>query len=415
MSRFYADLHIHSKYSRATSRNCDLPHLAVAAQRKGLRVIGTGDFTHPQWSQELGEQLQEAAPGLYQLTPAAYQDASVDVPESCRGSVSFILQGEISTIYKRDGATRKVHHIVFAPDLETVGRINKRLGAIGNIRSDGRPILGLDSRNLLEIILEANSNAFIIPAHIWTPWFSVLGSKSGFDSIEACYGDLSDEIFALETGLSSDPPMNWRVSSLDRYTLVSNSDAHSPAKLAREANIFECEADYFSMRQALRTREGFHGTVEFYPEEGKYHLDGHRKCGECLTPEETQSRNGLCSVCGKPVTVGVLHRVADLADRPEGGRPERVQPFYQRTPLAALLSGLLGKGENTKTVSRALEQALQRCGSELFMLNDCPIADLETAGVDGLAEAIEDLREGRVILDAGYDGEFGRVRIANRP
>ena len=411
MPRFYADLHIHSRYSRATSRDCDLPHLAASAQRKGLRVLGTGDFTHPRWFRELSDQLEEAEPGLYRLAPDFCKEDPV-VPESCRGEVSFLLQGEISTIYKRDGRTRKVHHIVCSPDLGTCARINKRLGDIGNIVSDGRPILGLDSRDLLEIVIESNPQAFIIPAHIWTPWFSVLGSKSGFDSIEACYVDLADEIFALETGLSSDPPMNWRVSSLDRFTLVSNSDAHSPGKLAREACIFDCEVDYFKMRDALRTRAGYHGTVELYPEEGKYHLDGHRKCGECLMPAETKALKGICPVCGKPVTVGVLHRVEELADRSGRVRPSDVLPFYPRTPLSMLFSSLLGKGENTKTVARVVERTLKRLGPELRVLNDTPMSELEAGDEDGLAEAITALREGRVSRQGGYDGVFGRIGIA---
>jgi DNA helicase-2/ATP-dependent DNA helicase PcrA len=298
---FIADLHVHSHFSRATSRDLDLEHLWVWAQRKGIRVIGTGDFTHPGWFAELEDKLAPAGNGLFALRETSALEA--EVPGPCRAPVHFMLTVEISSIYKRDGRTRKVHNVVCLPDLEAAASLNRALARIGNLASDGRPILGLDSRDLLEIVLDvAPDRGVLIPAHIWTPWFSAMGSKSGFDSIEACFADLSASIFAVETGLSSDPPMNWRLSALDRYTLVSNSDAHSPAKLAREANLFCCELDYDAIFAALRRPEsGFLGTIEFYPEEGKYHLDGHRKCGCRLSPEQTRAGGGLCPVCGKPV------------------------------------------------------------------------------------------------------------------
>src|SRR5262245_41661757 len=315
--RFHADLHVHSKYSRATSRNLDLEHLAAWAARKGIDVVATGDFTHPAWCTELKQKLVPAEGGLYRLRDEIEHGVMATLPASCRRPVRFMLEVEISTIYKKGERTRKVHHLIYAPDFDTVDRISARLARIGNIASDGRPILGLDSRDLLEIALESNPHAYLVPAHIWTPWFAALGSQSGFDSITDCYGDLADHIFAVETGLSSDPPMNWRISFLDRYRLTSNSDAHSPGKLGREATTFSCEPDYFSIRRALETGDGYVGTVEFFPEEGKYHMDGHRTCGVRLDPKETITHGGVCPSCGKPLTIGVAHRVEVLADRAE--------------------------------------------------------------------------------------------------
>ncbi|HSN73897.1 MAG TPA: endonuclease Q family protein, partial [Anaerolineae bacterium] len=313
-----ADLHIHSHYSRATSKDLTFEHLARWAQLKGVHVVGTGDIAHPGWLAEMRAKLEPAEPGLYRLKDEFAAAVQAQVPPACQAPVRFLLAGEISNIYKKAGATRKVHHVVCAPDLDAVERLQARLERIGNIRSDGRPILGLPSRGLLEIALAVDPRCHLIPAHIWTPWFALLGSKSGYDSVAQCFEDLTPHIFALETGLSSDPPMNWRVSGLDGYTLVSNSDAHSPQKLAREATLFDCELAYDAIFDALRSGDParFKGTIEFFPEEGKYHLDGHRACGVCWEPPETLAHNGLCSVCGKPVTVGVMHRVEQLADRP---------------------------------------------------------------------------------------------------
>jgi DNA helicase II / ATP-dependent DNA helicase PcrA len=394
---FYADLHVHSKYSRATSKDADLEHFAIWAGKKGLSVVGTGDFTHPAWLAELKEKLVPAEPGLFRLKG--------DSP------TRFILQVEISTIYKRGGKTRKVHHIIFAPGFEQADRLVEKLSRIGNIRSDGRPILGLDSRDLLEIMLECGEDCFLIPAHIWTPWFSVLGSKSGFDSIEECYGDLSQHIFALETGLSSDPPMNWRLSSLDRYRLVSNSDCHSPAKLAREACMFDTDMSYFAVRDALRTGKGYAGTIEFFPEEGKYHVDGHRKCGVRMLPEETRKNKGVCPVCGKPLTVGVLNRVEELADRPVGARPDSVAPFRSAVPLPEILAEILDVGPDTKKVQAAYEKIITEIGPELFVLEDAAIEVIELKGSSKLAEAIGRMREGTVTREPGYDGEYGRIKL----
>ncbi len=408
---FYADLHVHSKYSRATSRDADLEHLALWARKKGLTVVATGDFTHPAWLAELKEKLVPAEPGLFRLRDDLQREVDELTPEACQQPVRFVLQVEISTIYKKDGRTRKIHHVVFVPGFEQADAFVTALSRIGNLKSDGRPILGLDSRHLLEIVLESGDGCYLVPAHVWTPWFALFGSQSGFDALEECYGDLSEHIFALETGLSSDPPMNWRWSALDRYTLVSNSDAHSPAKLAREACVFDTELDYFAIRRALETREGYGGTIEFFPEEGKYHLDGHRKCGVRLTPRETRELDGRCPVCGKPVTVGVMHRVEALADRPEGERPETAASFRSLIPLPELIAELRGVGEKSKTVQREFEQVLRQVGPELFVLEQAETEELERAGFPLLAEAVRRVREGRVIREAGFDGQYGVIRV----
>jgi DNA helicase-2/ATP-dependent DNA helicase PcrA len=408
---FYADLHIHSKYSRACSRDCDLEHLAWWARRKGIRVVGSGDFTHPAWFEHLRENLVPAEPGLFRLRPELDDAVERDLPPSCRGPVRFMLTVEISTIYKRAERTRKVHHLLYVPDLEAAGRINRRLERIGNIASDGRPILGLDSRDLLEITLESDPGSYLVPAHLWTPWFAVLGSKSGFDNVEDCYLDLADTIFALETGLSSDPAMNWRVSALDRYRLVSNSDAHSPPMLGREATVFDCPVDYWSIRRALETGEGFDGTVEFFPEEGKYHLDGHRKCEVCMEPPETRRHQGRCPVCGRPLTVGVLHRVEELADRPEGARVEGAAGFRNLVQLPQVLGEILRVGPKSKAVAAQLDALTAQLGPELGILTATPLDEVERVGSPLLAEALHRLREGRALRDAGYDGEYGVIRL----
>ena len=405
---FYSDLHIHSKYSRATSKSCNLEELALWAQKKGLTLISTGDFTHPAWFEEIKEKLIPAGTGVFKLRP----DIEKHLFQSTT-PVRFILSVEISTIYKKWDKTRKVHHVVFMPDLKTAEIFRQKLSAIGNIKSDGRPILGLDSRDLLEIALDSGENSFLIPAHIWTPWFSALGSKSGFDSIEDCYGDLSSHIFAVETGLSSDPEMNWRVSSLDKYRLVSNSDAHSPSKLAREATVFNTEPDYMSIMNALKTGDGYVGTVEFFPEEGKYHEDGHRKCNVCLSPEETIKLNGICPVCHKPMTIGVMHRVNELTDRREKTLipPETAGKVFSLVPLLEILSEIMQVGVSSKSVTYEYENLLQKLGSELSILREIPIDDISKAYSPLLGEGISRLRAGKVIKHPGYDGEYGVIRL----
>jgi DNA helicase-2/ATP-dependent DNA helicase PcrA len=408
---FVADLHIHSKYSRACSRDCDLEHLAWWARRKGIGLVGTGDFTHPAWYDHLRETLVPAGPGVYKLRPELERDVARTVPAACQGETRFMLSVEISTIYKRDDRTRKVHHLIYLPDLDAVARFNTALGRIGNLGSDGRPILGLDSRHLLEITLEASPDGYLVPAHVWTPWFAVLGSKSGFDAIADCYGDLADHVFAAETGLSSDPPMNWRVSSLDRYTLVSNSDAHSPPMLGREATRFHVEPNYFAVRDALRTREGFGGTIEFFPEEGKYHADGHRSCDVRLDPVETRRLDGRCPVCGKPLTVGVLHRVEALADRPDGVRPDGAAGYTNLVQLPHIVGEINNVGPKSKTVDTKVSKLVNELGPELDILTTVPVDEVARVGGAPLGEAVTRLRRGEVIREAGYDGEYGVIRL----
>ncbi|AEV89200.1 ATPase AAA [Actinoplanes sp. SE50] len=400
---YVADLHIHSRYSRACSRDLTLPNLAWWARRKGIALLGTGDFTHPAWFEHLRESLEPAESGLFRLGDE--QPVTRRLPGSLQGTAParFMLSVEISTIYKRDDRTRKVHHLLYAPDFESAGRINTALGRIGNLTADGRPILGLDSRDLLEITLEAGG--YLIPAHIWTPWFSALGSKSGFDAIADCYADLADHITAVETGLSSDPAMNWRVSSLDRYRLVSNSDAHSPGALAREATLFTGAPDYFAVRDGI----GLAGTLEFFPEEGKYHADGHRACNVNWEPERTRAAGGLCPECGRPLTVGVLSRVEDLADRPEGfTRDVHVEHLIQ---LHEILGEIHGVGPKSKTVESQLTHLVATLGAELDILRKVPVDEIGKAGGDELREAITRLRRGDVRRVAGYDGEYGVITL----
>ncbi|GLZ34474.1 DNA helicase [Lentzea sp. NBRC 105346] len=407
--RFIADLHIHSKYSRACSKDCDLEHLTWWARRKGITLVGTGDFTHPAWHEHLRDALVPAEPGLYRLRDDLDRDISRTLPPRLREApVRFMLSVEISTIYKRDGATRKVHHLLYVPDLEKAAGINRALAKIGNIGSDGRPILGLDSRDLLEITLE--HGGYLVPAHVWTPWFAVLGSKSGFDAIEDCYADLADHVFAVETGLSSDPEMNWRVSSLDKYTLVSNSDAHSPPALGREATVFDTELDYFAVKKALETREGHAGSIEFFPEEGKYHVDGHRKCGVRMEPKETLAHNGICPECAKPLTVGVLSRVEELADRDQPVRPAGAADFTSLVPLPEIMSEIVGTGPKSKKVLTEIDRLTAVLGPELDVLQHVPLDDIRAQSTR-LAEAVERLRRGQVIRDSGYDGEYGVIRL----
>lgn len=410
---FIADFHTHSHFSRATSRDCTLEGLYYWAQLKGVRLVGCGDFTHPDWCAELNDKLVPSAPGLFRLRPELATAIDAEVPESCRAPVDFILSGEISSIYKRDDRVRKVHSLLLLPELDSVALLNARLEGIGNIRSDGRPILGLDPRDLLQMCLDICPETLFIPAHIWTPWFSMLGSKSGFDSTFECFGELSGEIYAVETGLSSDPPMNWRVGFLDDLCLVSNSDLHSPAKMGRNANIFHIEPDYFAIRKAWQEKDltRFGGTIDIFPEEGKYHNDGHRKCDVCLEPEESLAHGNLCPVCGKPLVLGVLHRVVELADRPKGYRPPKAQHHEYIIPLDEILSEILQCGPGSKKVRTEYDRLLRQFGSELFILRELPVAELDAVGQPLLAEGLRRLREEKVLRQAGCDGEYGRILL----
>ncbi len=410
---FIADLHVHSKFSRATSKDLDLEHLYIAARQKGITLVGTGDVAHPAWFAEISEKLVPAEPGVFKLKDDIERMCDAAVAPSCRGEVRFILQGEISNIYKKADRTRKNHQVVLLPDLASAEKFNRKLDAVGNIRSDGRPILGLDARDLLEILLDVSPEAMLIPAHIWTPWFSVLGSKSGFDAIEECFEDLTPEIFAAETGLSSDSPMNWRVSALDGLTLVSNSDAHSPFTLGRNANRFNTDLSYPALRSALKTGDPDHclGTLDLYPEEGKYHYDGHRKCGVRLHPAETRRLDNICPQCGKGLTLGVLYRVAALADHPEGRKPETAPPCRHIIPLPEILSEIFGKGPKTKTVHAPYMTVLNGLGPELDVLLKTPVEEIDRMGIPLLGEAIRRMRAENVHISPGYDGEYGRITL----
>ncbi|MCX7031711.1 MAG: UvrD-helicase domain-containing protein [Spirochaetes bacterium] len=406
---FAADLHLHSRWSRATSREAGLEGYHAWALLKGISLLGTGDFTHPRWLADIGTKLVERD-GLLALKdpprePALEGARPADIP------VRFMLTTEISSIYRKDGATRKVHSLVGVPTVEDARRLAARLAGIGNVASDGRPILGLDPKDLLAILLDISADAFLIPAHIWTPWFSLFGSRSGFDRIEDCFEDLTPHVFALETGLSSDPPMNRRWSSLDRFRLVSNSDAHSPANLGREANLFDTGLDYRGVLDGLRTGAGFRGTVEFFPEEGKYHFDGHRACSVCQDPEETRRRGDACPVCGKKLTVGVLNRVLALADRPEPVYPRPQETFRRLVPLPELLGEAVGTGSGSKAVAALYARLVSTFGSEYAFLLETPLEDIARGAGTLLAEAVKRMREGAVETSPGYDGEFGVVRV----
>ncbi len=403
------DFHIHSKYSRATSADCVPESLDLWARRKGISLLGTGDFTHPAWREMLAQRLEPAPEeGLYVLREELRQDSGTRDD----GRPRFIVTGEISSIYKKNGRVRKVHNLILLPSLEAAQELSLRLEAIGNIHSDGRPILGLDSRDLLEITLEAAPDAVFIPAHIWTPHFSLFGAFSGFDTIEECFEDLTPYIHALETGLSSDPPMNWRLSALDRFLLVSNSDAHSPQKLGREANLLTCPLSYPAVAASLRgEQDGLAGTIEFFPEEGKYHFDGHRACHVCLAPPEAERTDGLCPVCGKRMTTGVLHRVEQLADRPEGTEPPGRKPFERLIPLPEVIGASLGISAAGKRAAAIYERLLHEVGPEFFILREAPLSQIETVAGGCVAEGLRRMRAGEVELSPGFDGEYGKIQL----
>ena len=406
--RFIADLHMHSRYSRATSRDMTPENLWKWSQLKGITVLGTGDFTHPQWLSEIKEKLDNCGNGLFRLKKKHRLD---DIPASCSSEMYFMLTAEISCIYSKNGRLRKIHSIVLVPDFNTTEKINSKLSKIGNLSADGRPILGLDAKELLRIVLEASEDAMLIPAHAWTPHFSVFGAASGFDSLEECFEELTPHVYAIETGLSSDPQMNWRLSCLDRITLTSHSDAHSPHKIGREANILDTDVSYTAIINAMKKRGGFTGTIEFFPEEGKYHYDGHRMCGVSLSPEETIKNNYLCPVCGKKVTIGVMHRVDKLADRKNGFKPENAPVFYSVIPLAEIISETLKVGVNSKAVKNEYFKLLEKLGNEFKILMDCTAAEIESAGSPHLAEAISRMRKGEVSIAPGFDGEYGKIKI----
>lgn len=403
-----SDLHIHSRFSRATSKEGDPEHLELWARKKGIHILGTGDFTHPAWREELKEKLEPAEDGLYRLKKE-YQIQDGTTPDYIEPR--FVITGEISSIYKKDEKTRKVHSLLLLPGLEEADLLSAKLETIGNIHSDGRPILGLDCRDLLEIMLESVSGGIYVPAHIWTPHFAMFGAFSGFDSVEECFGDLSSHIHAVETGLSSDPSMNWRVSNLDGYQLISNSDAHSPGKLGREANLMEIELSYKGLQKAIQTGEGLHGTVEFFPEEGKYHYDGHRKCHLCLTPAQTKEYGGKCPICGRKITIGVEHRVETLADRPQGYIREQAKVFESLMPLPEVIAEATGYSSASVKVQKQYESMLSKLGSEFEILREVPVEDIRKESGYMIAEGIRRLRNGEVQRHPGFDGEYGTIKL----
>ena len=404
--RFIGDFHLHSKYSRATSKQMDLENLDKWAEIKGIQVLGTGDFTHPEWFGELKEKLEPAEDGLFKL-------------KNSQGEIRFILTSEISCIYSKNGKVRKIHIVVFAPNFETVLKINTQLSWIGNLKVDGRPILGLDAKELAKIVLESSPNCLIVPAHAWTPWFGIFGSKSGFDSMEECFEDLTKYIYSIETGLSSDPLMNWRLSALDNITLISNSDAHSPQKIGREANIFKGEElSYKTIIDAIKNSKSLKpkalsliSTIEFFPEEGKYHFDGHRNCNVRLSPKERKKYGGICPNCGKPLTIGVVSRVDELADRKEGEKPESVIPFISLVPLAEIIQkAFLLSSSGSVKVQEEYQRLINNFGSEFKILLDTEVKDIAEISPE-VAEGVQNVRERKIKVIPGYDGEFGEVQI----
>ena len=403
-----ADLHIHSRFSMATSKEGTPENLDFWARKKGISLIGTGDFTHPVWREELKKRLIAEGNSLYRLRDEYVKEESRKFPGE---GTHFVVSGEISSIYKKNGKTRKVHNVILLPSLEAADAMAQHLEKIGNIHSDGRPILGLDSHDLLEMMLDVCPEGILIPAHIWTPHFSVLGAKSGFDSVEECFEELAPYIHALETGLSSDPAMNWRISKLDRYQLVSNSDAHSPSKLGREANLLDIDCSYEGLYRAIQTGEGLEGTVEFFPEEGKYHFDGHRKCGVSLSPVEAERLGGICPVCGKKLTMGVDHRVEQLADRAEGFVKKDGKKYESLIPLPEVISACMGYSTASKKVQGCFEQMIQTLGTEFDILRNVPSEDIKSCAGERIAEGIENVRTGNVKRIPGYDGEYGKIEL----
>ena len=400
MPRIIADLHIHSKYSRATSQDMDVTTLNHWGKIKGINLLGTGDFTHPSYLAELKQKLVSNGHGLFHL-------------KNNPDSVHFMLTVEVSNIYSDKGKVRRIHTLIFAPSFEVVEKINSTLSGWGKLASDGRPIFGFPVKQLAKMVLDISEECMIVPAHIWTPWFSIFGDKSGYDSLEEAFGELTPYIRAVETGLSSDPAMNWRLSALDNITLISNSDAHSPSKLGREVNIFDCEMDYKTITDIIRKKDRarFLKTVEFYPEEGKYHYDGHRACNVLFSPKETREHNEICPKCGKPVTVGVMHRVEELADRPEGYKPENAIPFVRLIPLQEIVAEAMGIGVGSTGVKREYERLIEKGGSEFRILLDLSREELASFTPERILEGIIRVREGNLTIRPGYDGVFGEIKI----
>ena len=411
---YVADIHIHSKFSRATARDMTLDTLAYWAKIKGIQLLATADFTHPEWFFLMKDKLEPSGNGFFRmkniLPPENEHLQSIRVsPED----MSFILSTEISFIYSKKGKVRKIHLLVLAPDFESVESINGKLTGIGNLGSDGRPILGMDAKDFVKIIAKYCPQCVVIPAHIWTPWFSLFGANSGFDLIEECFEELTPFIFALETGLSSDPSMNWLLSALDRYTLISNSDAHSPSRILREANVFDTDFSYSGLVDALKSKDPdkFLHTIEFFPEEGKYHYDGHRKCDVVLSPQETKQHKNLCPKCGKKLTVGVLHRVAELADRDPGYTAPSAIPFRNLIPLNEIIAQAVEKSTGSKIVSEIYFRFIHEFENEYKILTEIPVEELARVAPARVSEGVERMRRGQVKIIPGHDGVFGQIHL----
>jgi uncharacterized protein (TIGR00375 family) len=414
---YVADLHIHSKFSRATSRDMTLDTLARWAKIKGISLLATGDFTHPEWLFLAKEKLRPMGNGFFQLKSILpTEDENLkSIPISIQ-DVSFILSTEISFIYSKKGRVRKIHILLMAPDFESVDKINSRLSAIGNLRSDGRPILGLDAKDFVKIVVKTCPDCVVIPAHIWTPWFSLFGSNSGFDTIEECFEEMTPFIFALETGLSSDPAMNWQLSALDKYSLISNSDAHSPSRIGREANAFDADFSFDGLFKAIKQKnpENFLYTVEFFPEEGKYHYDGHRKCNVIFSPQETIQHQGRCPQCGKKLTVGVMHRVIELADRQPGQFPPMRIPYKNLIPLNEIIAQAIDKTAACKSVWDIYFRLIHEFGNEQAILTEVPIDQLKQFNSENLSLGVERMREGHVRIIPGHDGTYGVIKLFDK-
>jgi uncharacterized protein (TIGR00375 family) len=398
--RFIADLHIHSRYSRATSRDMELEGLAVWGKKKGITLLGTGDFTHPTYFAEIRSKLEPFNEGIYVLKRGERE-------------TKFMLTAEVSNIFSQGGKVRKIHTLIFAPNLSAVEGINDKLRGLGKLGSDGRPIFGFPAKELVKIVLDVSSDCLVVPAHAWTPWFSVFGANSGFDSLEECYEEQVRHIFAIETGLSSDPEMNWRLSALDTITLLSNSDAHSPNRLGREANVFDCPLDYREIVGAIRDKDPrkFLFTVEFFPQEGKYHFDGHRNCGVVFSPDQTKANDYLCPVCKKRLTVGVMHRIGEMADRAEGFIPSKSIPSIHLIPLEEIIAQSLGVGVGTKAVEAEYERLIGAGGSEFAVLVDLSPEELKRFTSPRILEGIVRMRQGKLHIAPGHDGVYGKVSI----
>jgi DNA helicase II / ATP-dependent DNA helicase PcrA len=381
------------------------------ARMKGITVMGTGDFTHPAWIKEIKSKLEPAERGLYKLK--VVPSLASEKKEAKLGTTRFMLTVEISSIYSKGGKTRRIHNLIFVPSIETAEKVNAALGWQGNLKSDGRPILGLDAKELAKIVFNTDPKAVLVPCHAWTPWFSVFGSMSGFDSIEECFDEFAPKIFAIETGLSSDPAMNWRLSKLDKIALISNSDSHSLQRIGREANVFDTELSYDGIIAAIQSHDPkkFLYTIEFYPEEGKYHYDGHRVCKFSCEPKQTKKLNKLCPKCGKPVTVGVLYRVDELADRPVGGKPSVTIPYKNLVPLDEIVAESFDMGTKSKKVMGEYKNIVEKIGSEFTVLVEASKSQLEAATTPEIVEGIMRVREGRLHFEPGYDGEYGKVEI----